>query len=162
MPIVSLPEAPVALGAGSSVASIIGTKTSGPRGIESQIEFRGLRMNVRDWIDTYLVSHIDGLDDPDVRDNRDNNPDDDGETPFDSFYGGRTLVLQGKIITRTIWKMRDMEQALRQAFSDLSQEYPLIFRTNDVNTDLLIYCKKHQKLEIPDEQTTKNGFERTF
>lgn len=150
------------LGVGSSVSSIIGTQESGPRGVESIIEYNDLTMNVRDWIDTYLVTNIGGLDDADVRDNREANPDEDGETPGDSLYGGRTITLQGKIVTKTIWKLRDMEQALRTAFADLGSEKPLYFRSNSIDTDLFINCKKHQKLEWNDEQQHPNHFQRPF
>lgn len=160
--VVSLPPASQGLLAGSSVAAIIGTKTSGPRGIESIIEYRGQYLNMRNWIDTILVLVINGIDDADVRDNRDPNPGYHGETPFPSFYGGRTLVLQGKVVAKTIWKLRDLQQGLRQIFSDLSQEYPLIFRTNDVNTDLQINCKKSSPIQMVDEQKTSSGFERQF
>jgi len=141
---------------------VLGTKTSGPRGIESIIEYNGLYLNVRNWIDTFIVNNILGIDDADVRDTRDPNPGQHGETPGASLYGGRTIVLQGKIITKTIWKLRDMEQALRAAFADLDQELPLIFHGTAPEEDLQIWCKKSQKLEMPDAQTTLNHFERPF
>lgn len=150
----------LSLGQGSPTDVIVGTKQSGPRGVESKIEYSGLLMNERGWIDTFIINSIGGLDDADIRDVRENNPDEDGETPFPSLYSGRTLTLSGKIETKTIWKLRDMQQALQQAFNDITQEKPLIFRTNDVNTDMLIYCKKHQKIEMGDQQTTQDHCER--
>ena len=162
MGITVLQPAPVGLGTGSPTDRIIGTKTSGPRGIESVIEYNGLYLNKRDWVDTYVVEQIDGLDDADVRDQRENDPADDGETAFPSYYGGRTIVLTGHIRTKTIWKMRDMQQALRGAFADLSQERPLIFRTNDVNTDMQIWCKKSSPIKMTDIQQQPNHFERQF
>lgn len=162
MPLVSLRTALATLGTGDPNESIVGTKTSGPRGIEAVIEFNGLYLNVRDWVDTFLVTNILGIDDADVRDTREPNPGRHGETPGISLYGGRTISLQGKIVTKTIWKLRDMEQALRGAFAPLQQEWPLIFHGAVVDDDLQIYCKKSQKLDMPDAQTTLNHFERPF
>lgn len=160
--LVSLRSTILGLGTGSPDRSIHGTETSGPRGIESIIEFNGLYLNVRNWVDTFLVTTILGIDDADVRDTRDVNPGQHGETPGVSLYAGRTVVLQGKIVTKTIWKLRDMEQALRSAFANLDQELPLIFHGTAPEEDLQIPCKKSQKLEMPDSQTTPNHFERAF
>jgi len=162
MPLVSLRTAIATLGTGDPNERVIGSKHSGPRGIEAVIEFNGLYLNVRDWVDTYLVTNILGIDDADVRDTREPNPGRHGETPGISLYGGRTIALQGKIQTKTIWKLRDMEQALRGAFASLYVEQPLIFHGSEVNDDLQIYCKKSQKIDMPDAQTTLNHFERAF
>jgi hypothetical protein len=158
----SNPRAASGLSTGSPAEIIRGTKSSGPRGIESILEYRGVYLNIREWIDTYLVNNIDGLDDADVRDNREPNPGYHGELPLPSFYGGRTIVLQGKIVAHTIWKLRDMEQGLRQAFSDISREYPLIFRSSDIATDLMINCKKSSQIRITDTQKSSYNFERDF
>ena len=154
--------APAGLGTGSVVDGTPGTGRSGPRGIESVIEYNGLYLNIREWIDTYLVTTIGGIDDADVRDSREVNPGYHGETAFEGFYGGRTLTLSGKVYTKTLFKLRDMQQALRQAFADLSQELPLIFRTPDPNLDLMLICKKSQPMQMADEQRTANHFERPF
>lgn len=162
MGLVSLRTALETLGTGGPNRSIIGTKESGPRGIEAIIEYNGLYLNVREWIDTFLVTTIMGIDDADVRDSRDPNPGRHGETPGIALYGGRTIVLQGKLQTKTIWKLRDMQQALRAAFVDLSVENPLIFHGAAPEDDLQVYCRKSQKIEMADTQTTENHFERPF
>lgn len=160
--IISFGRADVGLGAGSDSEHITGTKTSGPRGIESVLEYNGLFMNVRSWVDTYIVDNISGIDDAEVRESREVNPDDHGETAFDAFYGGRTIVLSGYIETKTIWKMRDMQTALRQAFNKVSEEKPLIFRTNSITSDTMIMCRKTAKIEMAETQTTLNLFRRAF
>jgi hypothetical protein len=151
-PIVSLQSASAGLATGSPAEIIIGTKTSGPTGIESVLEYRGMLLNFRDWIDTYRVDSIDGLGDADIRDARENNPAAHGETAFQPYYGGRTIVLSGKIRAHTVWKLRDMVQSLRQTFADISQESPLIFHTPDPASDLMIYCKKNAPINIPESQ----------
>lgn len=161
-PLVSLRTAIATLGTGDPNERIIGTKHSGPRGIEAVIEFNGLYLNVRDWVDTFLVTTILGIDDADVRDTREPNPGRHGETPGISLYGGRTVVLQGKIQTKTIWKLRDMQQALRGAFAPLYIEQPLIFHGTTPDDDLQIFCKKSQKIDMGDTQSTLNHFERAF
>lgn len=161
MSVVSLQDAIFALGSGGPNVAIHGTEKSGPPGVEAIIEYNGLYLNVRDWIDTFLVTQISGIDDADVRDTRDTNPGAHGETPGYAFYGGRTIVLQGKVMARTLWKLRDMMQALRQAFGILS-ESPLTFHGASTDRSLRIYCRKNQKLEMPEQQTTLNHFERSF
>src|SRR4051812_45486691 len=111
--ILTLGQPSAELGQGNPNERIIGSKLSGPRGIESLIEYNGLFMNVLDWVDTFIIKTINGLDDADIRDNRENNPGEHGEVPLNSLYGGRTIVLQGIVKTQTIWKLRDMQQALR-------------------------------------------------
>jgi len=150
------------LGTGSPEDRVLSSPSQGIHGIESMIEYNGLYMNVRDWIDTFIVTSIMGIDDADVRDSREPNPGQHGETPGDAWYGGRTIVLQGYIETKTLWKMRDMQQALRMAFSDISQERPLILRAQDPAHDVQILCKKKSKIEMPEQQDTLNDFRRNF
>lgn len=151
-----------AIGIGDATQHMPGTKLSGPRGVEAIWEYAGLFMNVRDWIDTILITSVNGIDDADIRDTREVNPGAHGETPFGSFYGGRTIVLQGKIVAKTIFKLRDLQQALRQAFSDISVEKPLYIHTSNPAADLFIYCKKTGSIQMTEEQKTANHFERNF
>src|SRR3954453_12043195 len=150
------------LAGGSANRSLVGTKKSGPVGIESIIEYRSANpvyLNVTDWIDTFIVVSIDGLDGPDMRMSAQPNPGEHGETPSDPLYGGRTLVLSGKQYAKTIWKMRDMQQGLRGAFVDIKREYPLIFHAIDPNDDLMVSCKLASKIAILDQQTTRSDFQ---
>jgi hypothetical protein len=153
------------LASGSANFRILGTKHSGPVGIESIIEYRSanpIYLNVADWIDTFLVTSIDGLDGADMRTSAQQNPGEHGETPSDPLYGGRTLVMTGKQYAKTIWKLRDMQQGLRGSFMDIKHEYPLIFHAVDPADDLMIMCKLASKIAIVDQQTTRNDFQRDF
>ena len=153
------------LAGGSANRSYTGTKRSGPVGIESIIEYRSanpIYLNVADWIDTFLVNSINGLDGADLRIGALPNPGGQGETPTEALYGGRTLVLTGKQYAMTIWKMRDMQQGLRGSFIDIMREYPLIFHALDPADDLMIMCKLNDKINIVDQQTTRNDFQRDF
>jgi hypothetical protein len=160
--IASILTPPISLGIGDPNVGLAGTGISGPRGIEAVLEYNGLYLNIRNWIDTYLVTTIGGLDDADIRDSRDVNPGYHGETAFASYYGGRTVTLTGKVYTKTLFKLRDMQQGLRQAFAGLDTELPLIFRANDPDLDMMLYCKKSQPIQMADEQRTANHFERPF
>jgi phage-related protein len=151
--LITLPGTTASLGQGSSGEILPGTGTSVPGGVESTLEYNGLAMNVRSWWDTYLVTNLEGLGDADIRDSREVNPADHGETPFSSYYGGRTITISGKIRAHTIHKLRDMIQGLRSAFQDISKEYPLRFVTGDTSRDVVIYCKKIQPINIPETQT---------
>lgn len=113
-----------------------------PAGLDAVLEYNGLLLNILQNVDRYRIMSIDGLFDADVRDSREVNTADDGETPYNAFYGGRTIVIAGRIETYSVSKMRDMQQALRVAFSDIRNEYPLYFRTGDFTKDHIIYCKK--------------------
>jgi hypothetical protein len=145
--IIDLPSYVPGLGDGlphtpAGAQTIAGTGLSVPGGLECVFEYNGLYLNVQGNVDHYKVKNIDGLADADIRDTRDQNTNSDGETPYNSFYGGRTTVLSGTIETFNVPKLRDMQQALREAFSDLSTEYPLHFRTGNYATDHMLYCKK--------------------
>lgn len=134
-----------------------GSGLSVPGGLECAFEYRGLLMNVRKNVDRYRITGIDGLADADLRDTRDANTDDDGEAPYNSFYGGRTIVLNGTIDTYSFPKLRDMQLALKSAFTDLTTEYPLIFRTGDFTKDHLIYCKKISSIAMAEAQTNRSA-----
>lgn len=119
-----------------------GTGLSVPAGLEAVLEYNGLLLNVQKNVDRYRITSIDGLFDADVRDSRDVNTADDGESPYNSYYGGRTIVIAGSIETHSVAKLRDMQQALRSAFANIHDEYPLHFRTGNFSKDHIIYCKK--------------------
>lgn len=113
-----------------------------PAGLEAVLEYNGLFLNVRQNIDRYSVTSIDGLYDADIRDVRDVKSDADGEVVYNSFYGGRTIVISGTIRTYSVGKIRDMQMALRAAFADLSVEQRLHFHVGDYTKDHFISCKK--------------------
>lgn len=143
MPIIGAPTLP--LGPGDSRPGTFSTPGSGfavPAGLEAVLEYNGLFLNVRDNIERYHVTSIDGLGDADIRDTRDSNTDDDGETPYNSFLGGKTLVIGGTIRAHSVPKLRDMQMALRAAFADRSKERPLHFRVGDFTKDHFINVKK--------------------
>jgi hypothetical protein len=154
------------LSMGDANKRLQGTKHSGPVGIESIIEYRcpvPLYLNVVDWIDTWIVITINGLDGPDLRASAFPNPGEHGETPGDPLFGGRTVGLIGKVYASTIWKMRDMQMGLRASlYYDIKTEYPLIFHAVDPADDLMVNCKIAQAPQIPDQQTVKNEHVRDF
>lgn len=117
-----------------------GTGFSMPPGIESIYEYNGVYLNNRTWVDKIRITDIGGFELPEIRDSRENNPTAHGETPFNAFYSGRTIVLTGRIEAFTLEKLRDMQQGLRMAFSDLI-ERPLIIRTGRTDRDAYIPCR---------------------
>ena len=162
MEILVLPDQPSGLGSGGTgLLAGLGTGTSVPGGVEAVFEYNGLVMNIRNWLDTYLITSVEGLADADLRDSREVNPGDHGETFFNSFYGGRTITLGGKIRAHNLAKMRDMIQALRTAFSGTQSELPLRITGGSASLDVIINCKKFQSLNIPEAQNNFQ-FERDF
>ncbi len=159
MPIVLESQA-TGKGSGDPDVSLPGTNESIPRGIEAQFYYNGLIFNDTTVIDKYRVLSIDGLGDADVRDAREENPAEDGETPYDNFAGGRTLVFNIRIESYTLAKLRDMEEALRTAFQTSAEELPLVFLTGDPEMDHYINCRKLQPIQKGEEQKALNTFYR--
>lgn len=150
------------LGGGDADVSLHGTGRAVPRGVETLFQYNGLILNDRSVIDKYRIISIDGLDDADIRDSRDENPADDGETPNSAFYGGRTIAINGRVEAYELNKLRDMIQALRTAFADITQERQLHFLTGNGETDHYINCKKFSRNQIGEEQKHLNHFFRDF
>lgn len=161
-PIVLYPQITTDYGDGSTTLSLPGSGLAVPGGLECIFSYSELTLNDLSVIDKYRITSIDGLDDADVRDSREDNPADHGETTYESFSGGRTLAIKGKIEAYAIYKLREMQEALRTAFSDLSEEKPLYFFTGDVDTDHFIYCKKNTKLQWGEEQSSDTDVFRDF
>lgn len=139
------------LSSGSTSNYIKGSGLS-KKGIESIIEFNGVRLNDSSKKDYYSVNKIVGLFDMDIRDNRIPRPNQDGEVPQESKYSGRTITIDGEIVANTREKLLDMETALQMAFYPL-EEKQLVFRTGDIRRDFFISCKKTQPIDIVEEQT---------
>jgi hypothetical protein len=159
-PVPDLPlPAPVAgYGEGLVDQAAGGSTLAQPRGLEVVLEYNGLKFNNTKTVDKIRVTQIDGLADADIRDSRDANPSAHGETTYPSYYGGRTITITGRIEAYSLYKLRDMQQALRQAFNDISRERLLIFRTPDPNTDLVIACKKSASMTMLETQNDYRFF----
>lgn len=154
MPIVF--EEPITgYGTGSAKGPLAGSGLAVPAGVEAVFEYNGLYLNVINNVDRYKIKSIDGLDDADMRDVREDNPGDDGETAYPSFYSGRPISIQGTIQTYSLQKMRDMIMALQQAFSDIRNEKPLIIHGISQDQQVFLNCRKTSKLAI---QETQNDF----
>lgn len=98
------------------------------RGLETIIQYNDLLLNDRRYADRYLVTEITGLDDADVRDSREDNPESDGENAYNSFYSGRTVTIKGEIQAGSIDRLRQMQFDLKQAFNTLEEsELDFIF-----------------------------------
>ena len=154
MPI-TFEEPVVGLGGGSAAEFLPGSRLAVPGGVEAVFEYNDLRLNVLTNIDRYKIKTIDGLDDPDMRDQREDNPGDDGETAYPSYYSGRPMSLQGTIQAYTLKKMRDMIMALEQAFSNIRVEKPLYIYGPTTEQSVFIDCRKNARLTI---QETQNDY----
>jgi phage-related protein len=146
------------LGTGASDLSVVGTGLSIPWGIDAVFQYNDLTFNDRSTIDKIRITSIDGIDDADIRDVREDRPASDGEIPYDSHYGGRTMVFNGRIEAFQRDKLRDMQYALRTAFLDINEEKPLYFLTNNAATYHFIMCKKNTKLQMGEEQKNQLFF----
>lgn len=156
MPIVLSTQAE-SQGQGSAEFIDPGTGYAVPAGLDAVLEYNGLQINNREVIEKYRLSEIDGLQDADIRDARELNPSYHGETALDSFYGGRTISLTGRIEAYTRDKLRDMQQAMRAAFGEL-EEKQLVFRTGIAAKDHYIECRKIQPIAMREAQTDQRYF----
>lgn len=92
------------------------------RGVESTIVYNNLYLNDSRYIERYKIEEVSGIDDADVRDVREENPDSHGELAFNSFYGGRTITLRGKIFSGNYSRLKRMISNFKSAFMDLEEE----------------------------------------
>lgn len=152
MPIL-LAEPIVGLGSGSPEDILRGSGRSVPAGVEAILEFNGLYLNVLNNLDRYKVKSIDGLvDDADMTDQREKLPNEDGETAFPGTYAGKPITIQGTIEAHDLQKMRDMIQALRQAFNNIRIEQQLTIHGASVEQKVFVMCKKAGKISIQEAQ----------
>ena len=142
-------------GEGSPDDRIIGSGDAFPS-FPPFVQYNGLLLNNWQAYDYFHINSIDGLDDADVRDNRQLNPNEDGETPYGTYYGGRTMVIDGQIRCYHLWKTDDMRDALKRAFRKSQIEWPLWIRLGGPDKDRIIYCKRNAKLEIDMTQPTSD------
>jgi len=150
------------LGTGDADFAIPGTGLSIPWGVDAVFQYNNLTFNDTSTIDKIRITSIDGIDDADVRDVREDRPATDGEIPYDNHYSGRTLVFNGRIEAFMRDKLRDMQFALRTAFMDINEELPLFFLTNSAATYHFIMCKKNTKLQMGEEQKSSGTYFREF
>lgn len=85
-----------------------------PGGLESRYTYRFLTFNDKTANDRYHLDRIEGFYDlPRTRLVEFPNPGRDGVTMHDMYYGGRTVVLTGRIMAGNLAKLRYMEHQLR-------------------------------------------------
>lgn len=142
-------------GTGSSADRVIGSGTSFPA-FPGYVQYNGLLLNNYNEYDYYHIKSIEGLDDAEVRDNRQPKTNQDGENDLGMFYGGRTLVINGQIRAYHVHKADDMRDYLKGVFARPRLELPLWFRVGGPDIDRIIYCRKNAKLTIPTAQPTRD------
>jgi hypothetical protein len=135
-------------GSGAPNLALPGSGFAQPKGLECVWEYGPLRMNDLTVFDKYRVQKISGLDGADIRTSAESNTQDHGEVIGQQFFGGRTIVLEGRIETLTMQKMNDMEQALRQAFLSINRDLPLAIRSGSTGMDAFIMCRITAKPNI--------------
>lgn len=89
-----------------------------PSGVAGLIRYNDLIMNDKRFADRIVITDVVGLDDADLRDSREVNPDRDGETAFNSFYAGRNISLRGYIEAGNEMMKRTLWGAVKTAFDD--------------------------------------------
>lgn len=140
-------------GRGSGVPNLFlpGSGDALKHGGEAVMLYNNLRMHDQSVLDTYYVKTVDGLFSADIRQVSDPNPADHGATPHESFFGTKTITIDGQIWSGNVPKIRDMQQALRGAMSKLV-DMPLLFLTGDPEDDFFITCRPGAAPRIPEEQ----------
>ena len=140
------PNQNISGGQGDPELSITGTGLAVPGGLESILSYNGLIINDLSVFDKYRLMDIEGLSDPDIRDTREDKPGEDGEDAYDSYYSGRTIVLNVRVEAYEIKKLRDMEEALRNAFVNMTEKPLYFLSASNPEQDHYIMCKKSASL----------------
>lgn len=164
MPIL-LEQALATLAAGSATVAVPGTGISQPGGLECTFQYNGLVMHDRRYIDKIRITKLDGFQDADIRDSREPNPADHGETAFEAWYGGKTMTIEGRIEAHNVNKLRDMQQALRYAFSGLRENPLYLLKASTIDygaDDIQINCRKLSPIQMSEQQTNGSNFYRDF
>ena len=147
-----LPELSVASGDGGDPTEYVpGSGLALKHGGEAVMLYNGLRIHDQAVLDTYWVSSIDGLFSAEIRTASDNHPGDHGMTPHESFFGAKTITIEGEIRSGSISKIRDMQQGLTQVFNDLGDK-PLLFLTGDQNNDFYVMARPSAALRMVEKQ----------
>lgn len=122
-------------------------------GIESTFTFNGLTLNNKTGDDRYRITQINGLHSADIRDSRENLTSRDGEIASNSYYGGRTITLQGRIESRhnRIHGLRLMQYEMVKAFSPLRESTLFIDCGALGGWDTQINCRQSQPLQMSEE-----------
>lgn len=123
------------------------------RGLEATFRYNDLIFNDRDNPDRYRINKIDGLFDSDVRDSREINPDRHGETSYQSYYSGKTIVMNGTILAGNIVKMRNMVSDLQDVFADTEEHAFSVLYPNETET----YCmaKKSAPIDLAEVNSSR-------
>src|SRR3954447_1360121 len=161
MGLIALHEPTINIGVGIPNVAAPGTGTAVPTGIESIYRYNDLTLNDKTVLDKYRIMRIEGLADPDVRDQRETNPSRHGETALSSLYGGRTITLTGRVEGGTLEKLRDMVMALKMAFMPLVDSPLLVVTGKGYARDHQIICRKTAPISLTEEQQNFN-FYRDF
>lgn len=150
MPVLLDPPS-VTKGSGDAMRSLAGSGTTIPTSLaKTAFEANGLTFNIASDIDRIRVAKMSGLYDANVRDNRDVNPDRDGETFYGGLYSGKPIIIEGDIWARQYEKWLDMRSALAEAFDPLDAEFPLTGRTGDFTRDWVLYVVKTSDMGMDD------------
>lgn len=69
---------------------------------------------VADSLDRYHITSISGIDSPEVRDGRADNPGNHGEAAYQAFLGGKNISIAGEIRASNLPRLRHMIKRLRE------------------------------------------------
>jgi hypothetical protein len=132
-------------------------------GPHSLLERNGVTFNDRSQLDCIWVDDFTGFGKADVRLAEEDNPQEDGATPYPSYYGGRTMTMSGLIRTGNYPMAIEFAGLLEDSLLDLI-ETPLLIRAA-VGSPFFtppqarIYCRPSDcQIEKKLKQSDKNGY----
>ena len=129
-------------------------------GLECTFTYNGVTLNDLSGDDKYRITQIGGLHTADIRDSREVFPGRDGEIPYTSLYGGRTITFQGRIECHHnhLKGLRLMEQALTKAVAPLQESTLYIDCGSLGGFDTQIDCRQSQPLALTEEIKSYNQY----
>lgn len=115
---------------GTYEATILGP----PLNIGAKLIYNGFTFNNRTAGLTEIarLTSLDGLSDADIRDTRESLPDVDGEMAYTALYGGRTIVLEGRLEALNLERMYKLKRDMALAMNPLTEQLLLFERYGDL------------------------------
>lgn len=129
-----------------------GTATAPPVGLECTFSYNGLTLGDRTVVDRYRIISISGLDDADLRDQREPLSAQHGEVAYPAYYGGRTIGIRGIIEAGNMAKIRDMQLALRTAFAYLTEAPLYVYSPGNTADAMFQYVRKSGPIQMAEAQ----------
>lgn len=147
-----------AQGSGSTTLGLAGSGSSLMRPRRYLHTFNNLILNNQGVIDKYRCMTFSGMGYPDLKDDRVELSQEDGELPLDAYFKGRTMAIDYRIESHQANKLDDMREAIERCFGVLTEQQFLFTDPQGLGRDFYIMCRPSQPLVWTDEVKDYNHY----